>query len=137
MNCTHCGHEETRVIDSRPVSSGLSMIRRRRQCCGCGERFTTYELPMQMRKCETYYVNARGMWIKHQRWFRYKVAPSDVEEIFGSTQEGMAETHFQAPRRQSMAGRVRLLRCCRTSHVERAHQSAFSFGLSRQSGELR
>jgi len=30
------------VIDSRPSRDGLS-IRRRRECCGCGHRFTTYE----------------------------------------------------------------------------------------------
>ncbi len=40
MNCPYCGHSEDRVIDSREVNDG---IRRRRQCLGCGERFTTYE----------------------------------------------------------------------------------------------
>jgi transcriptional repressor NrdR len=40
MNCPYCGHSEDKVIDSREVNDG---IRRRRQCLGCGERFTTYE----------------------------------------------------------------------------------------------
>jgi len=40
MNCPYCGHIESRVIDSRDASDG---IRRRRQCCECGKRFTTYE----------------------------------------------------------------------------------------------
>ena len=40
MNCPYCGHLESRVIDSRDVNDG---IRRRRQCSGCGARFTTYE----------------------------------------------------------------------------------------------
>lgn len=40
MNCPYCGHSEDKVIDSREVNEG---IRRRRQCLGCGERFTTYE----------------------------------------------------------------------------------------------
>jgi len=40
MNCPYCGHSQDRVIDSREVNDG---IRRRRQCLGCGERFTTYE----------------------------------------------------------------------------------------------
>ncbi|MGD9115600.1 MAG: transcriptional regulator NrdR [Dehalococcoidia bacterium] len=40
MNCPYCGHAEDRVIDSREVNDG---IRRRRQCLGCGQRFTTYE----------------------------------------------------------------------------------------------
>jgi len=40
MNCPYCGHAEDKVIDSREVNEG---IRRRRQCLGCGSRFTTYE----------------------------------------------------------------------------------------------
>lgn len=42
MLCPACGAAETRVIDSRPAESGLS-IRRRRQCEACQHRFTTYE----------------------------------------------------------------------------------------------
>ena len=40
MNCPYCGHHDSKVIDSRDVNEG---IRRRRQCLGCGSRFTTYE----------------------------------------------------------------------------------------------
>jgi transcriptional repressor NrdR len=40
MICPYCGHAEDKVIDSREAGDG---IRRRRQCLGCGERFTTYE----------------------------------------------------------------------------------------------
>jgi len=40
MNCPYCGYTDSRVIDSREVNDG---IRRRRQCLGCGSRFTTYE----------------------------------------------------------------------------------------------
>ena len=42
MKCPFCGHENTRVIDSRPADDNCS-IRRRRQCEKCGRRFTTYE----------------------------------------------------------------------------------------------
>jgi transcriptional repressor NrdR len=42
MLCPVCGAPSTRVIDSRPAEGGLS-IRRRRECEGCGQRFTTYE----------------------------------------------------------------------------------------------
>ena len=42
MRCPFCGSEETQVKDSRPVEDGTS-IRRRRQCGGCGARFTTFE----------------------------------------------------------------------------------------------
>jgi len=42
MKCPFCGHENTRVIDSRPAEENNS-IRRRRVCDECTKRFTTYE----------------------------------------------------------------------------------------------
>lgn len=42
MRCPFCGHDDTRVIDSRPAEDNNS-IRRRRVCDECGKRFTTYE----------------------------------------------------------------------------------------------
>ncbi len=41
MLCPHCKKSETQVIDSR--ESDEYIIRRRRECLGCGHRFTTYE----------------------------------------------------------------------------------------------
>jgi len=40
MNCPYCGHNDSRVIDSRDVNNG---VRRRRQCLRCERRFTTHE----------------------------------------------------------------------------------------------
>ncbi len=42
MKCPFCGHDNTRVIDSRPSDENNS-IRRRRVCDECKMRFTTYE----------------------------------------------------------------------------------------------
>lgn len=42
MKCPFCGHDNTRVIDSRPAEENNS-IRRRRICDECDKRFTTYE----------------------------------------------------------------------------------------------
>jgi len=42
MRCPFCSHEDSQVKDSRPTEDGAS-IRRRRQCEGCGARFTTFE----------------------------------------------------------------------------------------------
>ena len=42
MKCPFCGHENTRVIDSRPAEDNDS-VRRRRACDECDKRFTTYE----------------------------------------------------------------------------------------------
>ncbi|MEO0422404.1 MAG: transcriptional regulator NrdR [Pseudomonadota bacterium] len=44
MHCPFCGHEETRVTDSRLAGEG-AQVRRRRVCSRCGERFTTFEAP--------------------------------------------------------------------------------------------
>lgn len=40
MHCPYCGHEDSKVTDSRNAENG---IRRRRECSRCGLRFTTYE----------------------------------------------------------------------------------------------
>jgi len=42
MRCPYCGSLEDRVVDSRSSREGRA-IRRRRECIGCGKRFTTYE----------------------------------------------------------------------------------------------
>ena len=40
MICLYCDSKSSKVVDSREISKG---IRRRRECLGCGKRFTTYE----------------------------------------------------------------------------------------------
>jgi transcriptional repressor NrdR len=42
MRCPFCGHQKDKVVDSRETGSG-DAIRRRRECLGCGRRFTSYE----------------------------------------------------------------------------------------------
>jgi transcriptional repressor NrdR len=42
MRCPKCGCQDDKVIDSRASREGAT-IRRRRECVGCGFRFTTYE----------------------------------------------------------------------------------------------
>ena len=43
MKCPVCNHQDSRVLDSRPIEDGTS-IKRRRECPSCGKRFTTYEV---------------------------------------------------------------------------------------------
>jgi transcriptional repressor NrdR len=55
MRCPACLESESRVVDSRTAGES---IRRRRQCSGCGERFTTHErveprLPWVVKKSGT------------------------------------------------------------------------------------
>ena len=42
MRCMYCSCTESKVIDSRSADDDTT-IRRRRECMGCGRRFTTYE----------------------------------------------------------------------------------------------
>lgn len=53
MRCPFCSFDATRVVDSRLADPG-DAVRRRRECAGCGSRFTTYEraedVPLVVRK---------------------------------------------------------------------------------------
>jgi transcriptional repressor NrdR len=54
MRCPFCSATEDKVVDTRP-SEDEQIIRRRRECAGCGKRFTTYErveelLPLVVKK---------------------------------------------------------------------------------------
>lgn len=57
MKCPFCNHEESKVTDSRDASD-TNAIRRRRECCQCMRRFTTFEtvdLSLQVKKREGTY----------------------------------------------------------------------------------
>ncbi len=66
MKCPHCGHDEDRVVDSRPSQDGRA-VRRRRQCLACDERFTTYEYVEQSTLMVTKSDN------RHERFDRAKL----------------------------------------------------------------
>ena len=44
MRCPYCREDHDKVVDSRSAGDGAT-VRRRRECLGCGRRFTTYEKP--------------------------------------------------------------------------------------------
>jgi transcriptional repressor NrdR len=47
VRCPWCGHEEDKVVDSRPADRNEA-IRRRRECLSCGRRYTTFERVEQL-----------------------------------------------------------------------------------------
>ncbi len=54
MRCPKCGHDDTRVIDSR-MQDASNAIKRRRECRTCSYRFTTFERcedPIEVRKSD-------------------------------------------------------------------------------------
>jgi transcriptional repressor NrdR len=69
LRCPFCGHDDSQVKDSRPTEDN-SAIRRRRQCEGCGGRFTTFER-IQLR--ELLVIKAEG---KREPFDREKVERS-------------------------------------------------------------
>jgi len=66
MRCPSCGHLEDRVIDSRSTKEGRA-IRRRRECIGCGNRYTTYEY---VENASVVVVKKDG---KREPWSREKI----------------------------------------------------------------
>lgn len=42
MLCPYCGHDDSKVLETRDSEDG-SVIRRRRECISCQQRFTTFE----------------------------------------------------------------------------------------------
>jgi transcriptional repressor NrdR len=50
VRCPHCEVDADRVVDSRAVEGGKG-VRRRRECRGCGARFSTYERIEQQALC--------------------------------------------------------------------------------------
>ena len=69
MRCPFCAHDDSQVKDSRPTEDNTA-IRRRRQCEGCGARFTTFER-VQLR--EVFVVKTGG---KREPFDRAKVEQS-------------------------------------------------------------
>ena len=72
MRCPFCGHEDSQVKDSRPTEYA-GAIRRRRQCEGCGARFTTFER-IQLRELTV--VKSEGAGLKREPFDREKLLRS-------------------------------------------------------------
>jgi hypothetical protein len=43
MRCAHCGHRDSKVMDSRFQAGPQEAVWRRRECLSCAKRWTTYE----------------------------------------------------------------------------------------------
>ena len=74
MRCPFCAHEESQVKDSRPSEDNTS-IRRRRQCEGCGARFTTFER-VQLREVMVVKSGGPGSEARREPFDRSKIEQS-------------------------------------------------------------
>jgi len=66
MKCPFCGKDQDKVIESRTTNEG-EVIRRRRECEKCGERFTSYE---RIEPRATFVIKKDG---RHEPYDREKI----------------------------------------------------------------
>ncbi|WP_226018495.1 transcriptional regulator NrdR [Novosphingobium sp. FKTRR1] len=74
MRCPFCAHDNSQVKDSRPSEDNTS-IRRRRQCEGCGARFTTFER-VQLRDVLVVKSGIDGTELRREPFDRLKIEQS-------------------------------------------------------------
>ncbi|WP_408590819.1 transcriptional regulator NrdR [Novosphingobium sp.] len=74
MRCPFCAHDNSQVKDSRPSEDNTS-IRRRRQCEGCGARFTTFER-VQLRDVLVVKAGIDGTELRREPFDRLKIEQS-------------------------------------------------------------
>lgn len=87
MRCPYCGSIDTQVKDSRPTEDS-SVIRRRRVCPSCNERFTTFER-VQLRELTVLKRNGRR-------------APFDRDKLMRSVQVALRKRPVDPERVERM-----------------------------------
>ena len=106
MKCPHCGHEEDKVVDSRPAQDGRS-IRRRRECLECKGRFTTYEYVEQGTLAVIKSDNRREPFDRHKLLYGIKLAcnkrPVTIKEIEAMVDE--LTSQLTSPTRTEIASK--------------------------------
>jgi transcriptional repressor NrdR len=97
MRCPFCSATEDKVVDTRP-SDNEQIIRRRRECVGCGRRFTTYErieevLPLVIKKDgrREPYDRAKLMAGLKRACAKRPVAMERLERILDEVERGLQE----------------------------------------------
>lgn len=112
MRCPFCAHEDSQVKDSRPAEDG-SAIRRRRQCDGCGARFTTFER-VQLREVAVVKSGADGREGRREPFDRRKLEQS---VILACRKRGIEQERID----QLVSGIQRQLETAGESEVRSAH----------------
>jgi len=87
MKCPYCLSTENFVVDSRRTSGGSS-IWRRRECCDCSNRFTTYELSnlshlkvLKKNKTKEPYDREKLRRAILRSFIKHKTSPEVIEKI--------------------------------------------------------
>ncbi len=96
MRCPSCGDDHDRVVDSRPSRAG-EVVRRRRECQSCGDRFTTFErieLPgLMVRKRSGALVTFDRAKVREgiARAGKGRIGAEDIERAVGAVEAGLRE----------------------------------------------
>lgn len=107
MRCPFCSHEDSQVKDSRPTDDNAA-IRRRRQCEGCGARFTTFER-IQLREMTVLKSEGRKEMFEREKLERSviiacrkrPIEPSQIDRIVTGIQrqlETLGESEIESSR---------------------------------------
>jgi len=89
MKCPFCAHGESRVVDTREVGDS---IRRRRECEGCHQRYTTYE---QVAKANLFVVKRDG-----------RREAFDRQKLFDGIWKACAKRPIASERVEQMVGEI-------------------------------
>jgi transcriptional repressor NrdR len=92
VRCPFCKDDSDKVIDSRS-SDGGKVIRRRRECLGCGRRFTTYEKVGESFR----------LWVVKKDNSR---VPYDREKILGGIQKACYKREVSAEQIQQVCDKI-------------------------------
>lgn len=110
MRCPYCAVEEDKVVDSRLAEDGR-VIRRRRECLGCGRRYTTFEraeeVPLLVVKRngeEEPFDRSKVVEGIRRACKNRPVTQAEVEELVDDVEESMRATE-QRPVETSIIGR--------------------------------
>ena len=105
MNCPYCNSDETRVIECKTVKNA-SLVRRRRECQGCGKKFTTQErvegMPLMVIKnnliSEPFNRNKLRESVA-RACIKRSVLPETVERIVSEIENELQEYIMEVPTR--------------------------------------
>jgi transcriptional repressor NrdR len=111
LRCPFCGHDDSQVKDSRSTEDGAA-IRRRRQCEGCGARFTTFER-IQLRELTVVKSEGRRETFEREKLNRSvaiacrkrPIEPARIERLLTSIQRQL-ETQGEAEVASSRIGEL-------------------------------
>ena len=68
LSCPACGHDSTKVTDSRPRwLDGMNAVYRRRLCTSCNEKFSTIEMAGSVRDFEARTIAGRLLALPDER----------------------------------------------------------------------